>query len=253
MRRLRQPQHGLTINPLNPFTRGASLLVAGSTGFMNLATGRKADVQVGSVSRLPGKLGMTDNAYSAGVFNGADAFSLPSLTDFAVVALVDYSNPLSSGYVRSIFGGDQTGNRQFQFRFSASNQLEFIRFNTSGSAFTASVAATARSGVVIGISIGTSVKVWFAGATGTATITGTPMAASRVAIGGSFGIDSEQGVTDLLYMGAVLNGSVVNGGLASLASNPWQLFAPRRVRFAVASSGGGGSGGLLPKLMHYMG
>jgi hypothetical protein len=219
----KQPQYCAPLDRGNPAAQGASVVVSYGAGSLNAVTNRWPDLQIGIMSRNVGEFGKYDNAYSGGTGTADDRYSFPPTSDFALLAVVDYS--ASPGVVSGILGGDGSGNRQFQFRFNASNQLEFIRFDTSGSPYFATVAASSRKGVVLAISVGASMRVYFREGTGTGTISNTPMAASRVSLGGSFGFDVEQGVNDRIYMGCVLRGSVCEKMAPSLLFNPWQIFA----------------------------
>ena len=220
----KQPQYCAQLNRGTPATKGASVVVSYGGGSINAVTNRWPDIQVGVMSRNVGEFGKYDNAYSGGTGLADDRYSYPGTSDFALLAVVDYSS--SSGVVSGILGSDGSGNRQFQFRFNASNQLEFIRFDTAGNPYFATVAAASRKGVVLAVSIGASMRVYFRDAVGTGTISNTPKEAARVSLGGSFGFDVEQKEFDRIYMGCVLHGTTCEKMAPSLLANPWQVFAP---------------------------
>ena len=234
-----QPQSGpLALDPANPATRGALLAVSYGVGSINAVTGKSPDVQAGIRTPGTGVFGVWDSAYGAGA---DDRHSLPSTRDFAFVAVVDYSG--SPGGVSSILGGDAPGNRAFQFRFNASNQLEFIRFDTGGSPYFCTVAATSRKGVVVGVSIGNTFKVYFNGATATSTIGNTAQPATTISLGASLGNDSAPGTSDRLFTAAVLRGSAADPVAFSLLANPYQIFLDQDEEdeaafFAATATGG---------------
>ena len=240
-----QPQAGpVALDIANPVALGASLLVSYGTSNENVVTGKRPDLQVGAVARYAGRYGVYDSAYSGGSGGADDKYSLPSTTDFALLAVVDYGQ--SSGSMASILGGDGSGNRGFQFRFDSSNNLQFIRFNTSESNVSCSVPASSRRGVVLAISVGNAISVHFGTASATNTISGTPKAATRVSLGDSFGFDPLQSASDALFMAAVLSGSVAQQNIRSLLDNPWQLLRDDEEPgdFADVPAGGAYSAGI---------
>lgn len=138
---------------------------------------------------------------------------------------------------------DDGSPRRFQFRLNGSS-VEFIWFNTGGSAFTASVAnsvAVNRLNVSIAVKRGANAWVANNGVISNETaITGTPQ--TGVTLIREF---NRKQSTYSPYVGshqlvAIWDRALSVSEIATLSANPWQLFRPIQRRIWVPVAGGGG-------------
>jgi len=124
--------------------------------------------------------------------------------------------------------------RCFQFRFN-SGALELIAFNTSNSAFTASIAGAGVAGalsVVVGRVQGTAVTAFSRTSRGSATITATPRG-----ISGTYSIGNRVSTNPLngqFLLHLRWNRPLSDGEVASIQANPWQIFEPQVKSMSVA-------------------
>lgn len=177
---------------------------------------------------------------SAGGTTTSVAYTIPASmvgsTTFTVFGiLVPYSVSSTQVVAQDDNGGSA---REYQVQ-NASGTLSFIRFNTSNSAVTASVAglAVGKPTPFVCTSDGTAVTVYTPNGVGTATITATPKGLS-------------QSASPLLFLrsGVGCNGQIPLFGHASRAwnaaqaraflENPWQVFQPLVRRIWVDMGGG---------------
>lgn len=240
MGRIRTPRRSQPQQPVAvdfPYAK-ASLCVNYAVGGKNLIDGSNPSVRSGAGTRAPSAFGVCKTGYDGGSNTAADVYGIPSTSVFTLVCVYDLSG--SSGSYSPIIGGDQTGNRQFQLRVTPSNTIEFIRFNTSVSTFTATTTTTGRTGCIVAVSNGSSVRLIHKGiVSSTATITGTPKPLTVVAPGGYLGFDQQPLVKDRgVSMCAVLPFALSNAEAVALSLNPWQIFAKERIWVPVAAGGG---------------
>ncbi len=190
-----------------------------------VGSGLVPNLQRGIGSKGCGVYGQWKTGYDGGTGVACDKFSCPSVSDFTLLAVFDGST--TGSVLTSIIGGDDTGNRQFQFRLTASNTLEFIRFNTAASNVSVSVAAATRKGVFIGRSKGLKFRCWANGvASSEGTMTGTPQPVTKIALNGKWTYDAQPQVGDAIYHGGIILRALSDGEIASLVANPWQVFQP---------------------------
>jgi hypothetical protein len=231
-----QPQQPVTVDL--PYSK-ANLCVNYAVGNRNLIDGTGPSSRVGIGTQTISPLGVCKTGYDGLANAAADVYSVPSTSVFTLICVYDLSG--SSGSYSPIIGGDQTGNRQFQLRFTPSNTIEFIRFNTVVSTFTATTTTTGRTGCVVAVSDGASVRLIHKGiVSSTATITGTPKPLTVVAPGGYLGFDQQPLVGDKgVAMCAVLPFALSNAEGVALSLNPWQLFTPIQRSIWVPAAAGG--------------
>ena len=148
----------------------------------------------------------------------------------------------ASGTVQDFWDDDNGTTRAYQFRLNASNGVDFIRFNTSVSAFTASTGALSSTQLVNGFvaiarSNGLSISVYASGVTsGSATMTGTPQPRNSTAQ-----LYSRKGAT-IPFSGSIVitvdfDYALPDSAISSLLTNPWQLFGTPMPIYTKTSSG----------------
>lgn len=201
--------------------------------FFDSATGREEESSLGTsfVSGVFGALGAQDApATNPQVVSHAEPGNA-----FAIVAVIEAATLSGTQQIIALDPSTTAPSlRTFQFRTNGSN-LEFLRFNTSASAFTASAAlglTAGQSGVVVAWCNGAAMGVISPGGTGTATITGTPRA-----WGASSGYARwfsrrttavNEPSSHKTYLRAIVE-DPGEDGRRSLYLNPWQLFEPLRI------------------------
>ena len=211
---------------------GTQLLVNPAFGNWNAVNGAAPSLQTATASNVSGLYGLAKCFGST-----PNVTAIQSTTNFALLAQVDFS--ASPGAYSAIFGGDTTGNRQFQLRFNVASQVEFIRFDTTVSDILTITTPTSigRRGTVLAIAIGNSMYLWFKSIgsvsgmqSASGTNTGTPQPVTFVASGGGYTTyDQNTGSSDQNFGYAVLRGDVALSKYAELLDNPWQVFrAPRK-------------------------
>jgi hypothetical protein len=216
-----------------------TLIVNYGTSNYNLVNGAPPNLYNGRGSTGVGNYGKWKTGYDGGTGIAADKFSYAPLLNFTLFALFDSS--AGSGSYSTIIGGDSnSGTREFQFRFNSSNGMDFIRFDTSVTAYTVSTAsATSRVGVAVAVSSGTSFKAYINGQwTPVGSISGNPQAATQAALNGSFGYDAVALSADKFYCGGVIPRALADGEAVQLANDIWQIFQapPRKLWVSGGSS-----------------
>lgn len=238
----RQPQEPAPPKP--EYSRG--VIVNYAVGNINLCTQSRPSVRNGIGTLGVGTLGRWKTGYDGGANVAADVFALPSVGDFTLIAVFDCS--ATSGVYSPVIGGDESGNRQFQFRLTNTNGIEFIRFNTAVSNFSTSIAAGVRKGVAIAVSNGNSFKIRFAGKwSSSGTITGTPKTVTRVSPNGTLGFDAQPVTGDVFYYGGIIPRALTDAEIIGLENNPGLLFEEDD-DFAFFPDAVGGSQSLTPSL-----
>lgn len=195
-----------------------SIVYNPAAGKVNLANGEFA-AQIGKLALEYNYLGVADNGYLES--DKAPRFNCPATTAFTLLAVGEFSDPAP------IIGGDDAGNRCYQFRRN-SGQVQFIRFNSDfSSAFTAQVSYTSGQTVFVAVSDGTAVKVYSSsGSVGTATISGTPSPVTLFAPNGVYTYDNGPNVTDRINLAALIARPLSDIEVYQLLKNPWKIFAP---------------------------
>lgn len=164
-------------------------------------------------------------------------------TVFAVLAV--YVPNTATGTHLICDADNSATDRDFQLRQNGT-AVEFIRFNTTPSAVTASVSGALKIGApttILAISDGVNVTLYAGSGIGTATITGSP--SSWTCSGEWLSRSSNHTGTPLgtngsLCLGAYITGAVPPATAKILVSNPWQMFvAPVDVGWPIAASVGG--------------
>lgn len=211
-----------------------SIIYSPAAGKLNLVNGQFA-TQIGKQSLEINAFGIADNGYLES--DKAPRFVCQPTTTFTLLAVGNFSDP------SPLIGGDQAGNRCFQFRRN-SGQLQFIRFNADfSSAFTAQVAYGSGQNVFIGVSNGTSVKAYSAvGSIGSATISGSPSPVTLFSPNGWYTYDVGPSASDRINLAALIARPLSDAEVASLLQNPWQIFVTqeRIIYFDAGVSSGGG-------------
>ncbi len=164
-------------------------------------------------------------------------------TVFAILAV--YVPNTTTGTHLICDADNSSVDRDFQLRQNGT-AVEFIRFNTTPSAVTASVSGVLKVGApttILAISDGVNVTLRAGSGIGTATITGSPsswtcsgewLSRSSNHTGAPLGTDGS------LCLGAYITGAVPPATAKILVSNPWQMFvAPVDVGWPIAESVGG--------------
>lgn len=193
---------------------------------INTITNQFPDIQKGIGSVGFGQFGRWKTGYDGGTGLACDKFSCSLGTDFTLICFFDGS--ITAGVYAPIFGGDDTGNRQFQFRLTTTNTLEFIRFNTAATNYSTSVAATTRKGVFIARSSGASFDCCANGVMSAAgsIAAGSPQPVTKIAVNGKLTFDAAPQVGDAVYAYVLLPRALVTSEVVQIASNPWQIFQP---------------------------
>lgn len=202
-------------------------------------SGLNPNIQFGVGSHGIGNYGKWKTGYDGGTGLACDKLSCSVGTDFTLIAVFDGS---TTGSVLSpIIGGDETGNRQFQFRLTASNTVEFIRFNTAGTNYSTSVAASSRRGVFVARSSGTTFHVWANGVKSSAgsIAAGSPQPVTKVALNGKFSFDTTPQVGDAIFFAAVLAGALSDEHIARLTENPYLIIKPAAETIPLPTAAGG--------------
>lgn len=222
-----QPQHLTGIDWNNPITRGLKLVMNPAAGATNIVTGEGMSF-TGTVAinaKGAGKsFGNTGEGYN--YLQAACNYG----TDITVFALMQNS---ASGSIQPFFDDDDSGasNRCFQFRQNSSNQIEFIRFNSSNSPFTA-VNTNTLSATQLGtgysaggMCIGASVYAWQGKLkSGAATLTGsahTSTAPIRLFAGKWMG---SLGLNGMMQLALLWDRCLSDEEYKSIVDNPWQIF-----------------------------
>jgi len=162
-------------------------------------------------------------------------------TDYTVWC---YFIPTAIGAIMSLVDSDDNlTERMFQLRTNASNQFEFIAFNTVGSSFSATSSITFFQGkpnTLAGTVRGTAVNVWANGVLhGSATLTGTlRSSASTIRLGLRLAISNP--FTGNLLIAARWNRALTNMEIAQLHASPYSMFAgqPSNATYIVTNSTG---------------
>lgn len=193
---------------------------------INSANGRLPDLQRGIGSSGIGRFGIWKTGYDGGTGLACDKLSCALGINFTLIVVFDGAT--TSSVLTPILGGDDTGNRQFQFRLTASNTLEFIRFNTAGTNYSVSVAASSRRGVFIARSNGSSFDCFANGVkSSVGTIAaGSPQPVTKIAANGKFTFDTSPQVGDAIYAYSCIPRALGTSELTGISPNPWQVFAP---------------------------
>ena len=202
-------------------------------------SGLNPNIQFGVGSHGIGNYGKWKTGYDGGTGLACDKLSCSVGTDFTLIAVFDGS---TTGSVLSpIIGGDETGNRQFQFRLTASNTVEFIRFNTAGTNYSTSVAASSRRGVFVARSSGTTFHVWANGVKSSAgsIAAGSPQPVTKVALNGKFSFDTTPQIGDAIFFAAVLPGALSDEHIARLTENPYLIIKPAAETIPLPTAAGG--------------
>lgn len=231
-----QPQSGpAQIDWGNPITRGLVFGFNASQPSTEAAANRFAAGDGSSgVSMGVGPFGqrISGNAGTAG--NYRYWTGLTTAPEYTVLAVV--LDSAGRGTSRNPFDSDDSNNsvRNFQLRFNASNQPEFIPFNTGATpvVVTGTTASSASGLSVIAASVDASkvARVYLNGVTsgGTATLVGavaTLAPTHRLAVGGSNNpISSGTPFKGDIYGCFFFNRALSAAEHASIAANPWQLF-----------------------------
>jgi hypothetical protein len=185
--------------------------------------------QSGSFVKEPGAAGLgskqTSNAYID--------YTVGATTDFTLMVV---AHGMSAGVYQNALDDDivGAGTRKFQFRLSNTNTGEFIRFNTAGSAFTATTGAVSAGGrengiVMIGRTVGTAVQMWIRElasgtiTTGTATITSTPSTRAVLTRAYAFKNAASSPWTGATTIIADFNRALSDGQVMALLANPFQV------------------------------
>lgn len=224
--RPRNSQPQTTVMVVDAYRNSGGVVVSYGAGSINMMNGRNPDIQSGVGSFGLRQYGILKTGYDGGTGLACDKFSCSLGTAFTLIAVFDGS---TTGSVLSpIIGGDETGNRQFQFRLTATNTVEFIRFNTAGTNYSTSVAATSRRGVFIARSSGSTFHVWANGVKSSAgsIAAGSPQPVTKIALNGKFSFDATPQVGDAIFYAAALPGALSDELIARLSGNPWQVFNP---------------------------
>jgi len=222
-----QPQHLTGIDWNNPITRGLKLVMNPAAGATNIVTGEgmsftgTVDINAKGAGKSFGNTGSVFNHLQAACNYG---------TDITVFALMQNS---ASGSIQPFFDDDDTGasNRCFQFRQNSSNQIEFIRFNSSNSPFTA-VNTNTLSATQLdtgysagGMCIGASVYAWQGKLkSGAVTLTGsahTSTAPIRLFAGKWIG---SPGLNGMMQLALLWDRCLSDEEYKSIVDNPWQIF-----------------------------
>jgi len=256
----RQPSGVLQANTASPLLRNIVSLCDYQQGAF--------DVFRRSAPTIDGTVGITQTSPSGiGSFCNRVGSDLSSRwvcqtgllgTEYTLVAVASLSTlGIVNGLIGYQYGSTApvpTSRVCFQFRVGTSNNVEFIRFNTSFSAFaaTSSTVLTAnRLYVLAAVTIGNNLSVYVDGSlTGTATITGTPTSITDanypvVSTGISYithnnsETSSDARFKGTLFLTAVYNKAISDQSLAEIGKNPWQLFTPAPRRFYLIPSSGG--------------
>lgn len=193
---------------------------------INSVNGKLPDIQKGIGSSGVGGFGKWKTGYDGGTGLACDKASCVLGTSFTLIAVFDGSK--TGSVVTPILGGDDSGNRQFQFRLTASNTLEFIRFNTSGTNYSVSVAAASRRGVFIARSNGNSFDCFANGiksSSGTIAA-GSPQPVTKIAANGKFSFDAAPQIGDEIYAYVGIPRVLSLPEVMGISINPWSVFAP---------------------------
>ena len=167
--------------------------------------------------------------------------------DFTVLAVAEPFS-VSAFQMHLCCDSGSGAGRVLQFRTNSSS-AEFIRFNTSVAAFTASAAGALTIGVpstTVGVSRGLTIEVHSHSPVtgyrfGSATMTGTPQTYNDP--GGTANEwwirnRSNDASSCRYYLRAIISGPVSMAEAQELSANPWQLFAPRRIWVPQSASAG---------------
>lgn len=242
-----QPQSPAEIDWSNPITKGLKLAVNPGDGSRNAVNGSALTRSgtIGTTAKGAGK-GLSNNGTASNYLQAAVTYG----TDITVFALLQNA---AGGNTQNYIDEDDNGasNRCFQFRQNSSNQIEFIRFNSSNSPFTATNTNALTSMLDTGFSAGgmssgTSVWAWQGKfKSSAATLTGSAhtgtnsvrMLASKAG-GGAAGLS---GSAQLLLL---WDRCLSDEEYRSIVDNPWQVFKIRQPLYMVLASTGGSSGTL---------
>lgn len=222
-----QPQHLTGIDWNNPITRGLKLVMNPAAGATNIVTDAGMSftgtiaIDAKGTGKSFGNTGSSSNYLQAACNYG---------TDITVFALMQNS---ASGSIQSFFDDDPGygSNRCFQFRQNSSNQIEFIRFNSSNSPFTAvntdtlSATQLATGYSAGGMCIGASVYAWqgklkseAVTLTGSAHTSTAPIRLFARKTGGS------QGLNGMMHLALLWDRCLSDEEYKSIVDNPWQIF-----------------------------
>ena len=251
MSRQTKPPLGAQINYGHPLANGlVDCWLLGESS--NAQTVNQKTGKVSTSGSVPPARGSIDGM--ARVFNGATSSrsldntvqALPDGTDYTVWARCI---PTVGGVLQSpLDSDDQAGVRMFQLRFNASNQFEFVAFNTAISAFTATSSTTMqlnRVASIAGSVRGTAVSVWANGLNaGSATLTGTlESSASIIMIGRRLTGAGPQQFTGNILVAARWNRALTEREHFLLHHDPYVLFRAQSPAMNILSPIGGGGGG----------
>ncbi len=239
-----QPQNGVQLDKSNPLTRGLSFVLNSAYGIIdsvdfNTSTGDTTTGILSGVGQGGEYLKASDNT----VNRRRNFTGITTTTAYTVASVVIDST--GRGFIRNPLDSDTASNpnRKFQLRFNASNFAEFIAFNTTPSAFTATgsvVSSGTDPSVLVGV-VGEDkvARVYLNGvAGGTSTITGTvaTLSAGNLGICGTLAAATQNFLGEI-YLTAIWNRALTAGEVEDFSANWWQLFKGTRYIFPSAAAG----------------
>lgn len=229
----RQPPYNAGVDWNNPLTRGMTFASIGNSRVNVVYQAQDTRNFAFSTAATPAGLALDPTTT-------ADRYVVApptNTTDFCLLTVVQPTSVTGLQQIAARQDSIALGlTRQFQFRTNGAD-LEFIRFNTAGSAFTAVAAAAAEIGkvmVAVASSSGANMLVQTATQRGTATITGTPTTWSAATLTHSrwferfqlfTGVPGEHG-SHLSALRVIFNRGLSDSEARELSVNPWQLFRP---------------------------
>lgn len=243
--RYTQPQAGpLEIDWGNPLTRGLGFALVPSNSLQDAVTRIVPNTTAG-VAQSTGSAGVAIGYASSTYPPLYPGSALQASTNYTLLSVL--ADNSGRGAYRSFIDADGGGGafRCFQFRLNASNEIEFIPFDTSQVPYTVTGAtAVPATGVqVLGARISNNVTdVWLNGrkdGSGAASNIVATFAVPGAELGLCARVSGAgQNFTGQLFLVVYWAIPLSDVELTIISANPWQLFkAPRRVlRVAAASN-----------------